>query len=338
MLLHHIIIWALRLFGCLLIYAAAFMYENEEGQWQNRLEQWREAIVRSKETALLTFTAFMGGVAKLASRSFDLLFGTKLFSMRGVGVSICYSLASVLLCLEVLSFLNPQKFGPLLIQNWGWFFFFVILGSIPSIISAEKGALSLWGLAVFAIVIFPLFKIADIVHQQFGIARTAGMFLFLALLFAVSFGCDILYIALTRWMLRKVSEQIRLPKMIGILLLNALLAVILAAGPFLLGLIEIIGAVKFNAPASVGAFGIGLMLGTALNFVDIIACSVFLLLLTFMLLHRLIWPILEMPIYACARFGIIKNKKLLWGLGAAFLFVPGNGESIWKMLQRIIFK
>ena len=335
-MLHHTIIWALRLFGCLLIYAAAFMREDEEGRWQNRLEQWREAIGRRKETALSTFTAFMGGVAELTSHVFDLLFGKKLFSLRGVGVSICYSLASLLLCMELLSAVNSHKFGPMLLENWGWFLLFALLGSIPSIISAEKESLWVWGLAVFVIVIIPLFKVADIVYQKFGTAPTAGMFLFLVLLFGVSFGCDILYIALTRWMLRKASEQIRLPKMVGILLLNVLLALILATGPFLLGLIEVIGAVKFNAPAIVGAFGIGLMFGTVLNFVDIVACSVFLLLLTFMLVHRLLWPVLERPIYAGARFGIIKEKKLLWGLGVALLFVPGHGESIWGMLQKIL--
>ena len=312
------------------------MKENEEGQWQNRLEQWRDAVGRRKEIALSTSTAFTRGIAELASHFFDLLFGKRLFSIRGVGVSICYSLASVLLCLELLSLINPHKFGPILLQNWAWLLFFAVLGSIPSIINTEKESLWVWGLSVFAVVVVPLFKLADLVHQKFGTARTAGMFLFLALMFALSFGSDILYIALTRWMLRKVSVQIRMPKMIGILLLNALLAVVLAAGPFLLGVIELIGAVKLNAPASVGAFGIGLMFGTVLNFVDIIACSVFLLLLAFMLLHRLLWPVLERPIYACARFGIIKEKKLLWALGVAFLFVPGHGESIWSILQKIV--
>lgn len=314
------------------------MREDEEGRWQNRLEQWREAIGRRKETALSAFTAFMGGVAKLASRAFDLLFGKKLLSIRGVGVSICYSLASVVLCIEVATIINPHKFGPMLLQNWAWFLFFAVLGSIPSIIGAEKETLWLWGLAIFGIIVIPVLKVADIAQQKFGMARTVGTLLFLVLLFGLSFGCDILYIALTRWMLRKVSQQIRLPKMVGILLLNVVLALVLATGPFLLGLIEIVGAVKLHAPTAVGAFGIGLMFGTVLNSVDIVACSVFLLLLAFMLLHRLLWPVLERPIYACARFGIFKQKKLLWTVGIALLLVPGHGESIWSSIQKIISK
>lgn len=335
-MLHITIIWLLRLFGCLLIYVAAFMKEDEEGQWQNRLEEWSKAIVHRKETALSSATAFMGGVAELASRVFDALFGKKLFSIRGIGVSICYSLASLVLCLELLSAINPHKFGSASFQNWGWFLLFVSLGSLPSIIGPQKEPLWIWGLALFALIVIPVLKAADIVYQKFGTARTAGMLLFLAVLFGVSFVCDVLYIALTRWMLRKLWKQIHLLKMIGILFVNILLAIFLMAGPFILGLIEVLGAVKINAPASVGAFGIGLMLGTVLNFVDILACSVFLLLLALMLLHRIFWPILERPIYACARFGIIKEKKLLWTLGGFLLFVPGHGESIWNILQKAI--
>ena len=39
----------------------------------------------------------MQGVAKLATRSFDRLFGERLISLQAMGVSICYSIAACLL-------------------------------------------------------------------------------------------------------------------------------------------------------------------------------------------------------------------------------------------------
>lgn len=247
MSLHIIMIWVFRLLGCLLIYAAVFMYEDEEGRWQNRLERWRETIIRTRESALSRFTAFMSGVAGLASHVFDRLFGKKLFSVRGVAVSICYSIASFFLCLELLSAINPQKFGQMLFQNWGMIVFFVLLGSVPAIVDTGKETLWLGGLAVFGVVIYPLAKFADAVSQKFGYARTLGMLLFVAMVFSLSFGFDVLYIALTRWMLRKASRQMQLPKIIGIVFLNALLGVVIALGPLVIGLLGIVSAVKFNA-------------------------------------------------------------------------------------------
>jgi hypothetical protein len=66
------------------------------------------------------------------------------------------------------------------------------------------------------------------------------------------------------------------------------------------------------------------MMGTALNFVDIVACSVFLLLLLFILLHRLIWPVMERPVYACARYGVINKKTLLWFVGSGLILASNR--------------
>jgi hypothetical protein len=44
------------------------------------------------------------------------------------------------------------------------------------------------------------------------------------------------------------------------------------------------------------------------------------------------WPILERPIYALYRYGIIRNKKLLWGVGVALLVGPQRFIDLGKYI------
>ena len=156
------------------------------------------------------------------------------------------------------------------------------------------------------------------------------------LISGISFGSDVLYIALTRWILRKASETTQLLKIIGIISVDCVLGFALAFAPLSLGLLTLISTVKLNWPQSIGVVGVFVMLSIALNLVDVFACSVFVILMLLMLLHRLIWPIIERPLYACARYGVIRNKKLLWTPGGALIFAPqGVVVSEW-ILHKLI--
>ena len=68
------------------------------------------------------------------------------------------------------------------------------------------------------------------------------------------------------------------------------------------------------------------------NAIDVIACSVFLVLLIFLACHRLVWPLLHRPLYAVARYGVIKRKALLWAFGAVLVIGPDKNVAVWKWL------
>jgi len=144
------------------------------------------------------------------------------------------------------------------------------------------------------------------------------------MMFGLSFAFDVLYIALTRWMLRQASEITQLYSIVGIILLDCLLGIILFVGPIALGFLLI---AKFHGQA----MSAGIMLVSALNSVDLVACSVFLALMLLMLLHRLAWPLVERPIYACARYGVLRRKKLLWAVGVALILAP-QGVAFWNWI------
>jgi hypothetical protein len=328
-------VWIARLVGCLLIYAAVFLRKDEEGQFQNLLETWVMRLAEKRTAALSTAARFTQAVAKLAARGFDRVFGTKLLSIRAIGVSISFSLTSFFLFAQLAAFLvavfthkPPQLVLPLIAFFWATYFF--VLGAIPAFLDrSDDEPLWLWKLCVFGAVVAPIALMADAVMNKFGDLSALRFIAVTTLLFALSFSCDVLFIALTRWMLRKASEMKRLYETIGIILLNSALGLCLFYIPISLGLLLI----KFPSQR-IQIISVVIMMGSALNFVDILACSVFLLLLLFILLHRLVWPIIERPVYACARYGVINNKTLLWLAGSGLILAP-EGPAVWKLLLQL---
>jgi hypothetical protein len=154
------------LVGTLALYARFFMYEDEEGRWQNRIEKlWVAIDDRARVTGSKT-SAFFNSVAAVVTRIFDRMFGPRLLSFRFVGVSSCYSFAGLFLLgllVLIIMFAPSNPFGlnpvptdlaeslPLL----KWLIFtvgavFLFLAVLPSLLSSHwPVALSLFPLSFF---------------------------------------------------------------------------------------------------------------------------------------------------------------------------------------------
>ncbi len=83
--------------GAILIYSALFLYKEEEGGLENRIEQWWQKIRDLHVHAISRETAFLKVVTDIASKGFTKLFGERLFGLKAVAASVCYSQASILL-------------------------------------------------------------------------------------------------------------------------------------------------------------------------------------------------------------------------------------------------
>jgi hypothetical protein len=94
---------------------------------------------------------------------------------------------------------------------------------------------------------------------------------------------------------------------------NLLLLCLLLFGPIALGF----QLTKYwESGSSTIAFSV------MLNAIDLLAGSAALILGLALLVHRLLWPIFEKPLYALQRYEVIRNKRLLWGVGLALAFLP----------------
>ena len=137
------VFFAVRLVGVFLISAGLFLYEDEEGRFQNRVEEWWIRLSDIQTASRSKVAAFMQEVARLTGAGFDRLFGRRLFSIRIIPVSVYLSIASVFLLIWLMF---PK------IKNTGgvhrqyalfWFVFFVVLAVMPAILDS-KWLLALW--------------------------------------------------------------------------------------------------------------------------------------------------------------------------------------------------
>jgi len=87
----------LHLLGAVLVCACFFLYEDEEGKIQNKVEEWWVTLSDRQKQSRSKIAAFMREVARLTGSGFDRLFGSGLFSLRVIPVSIYLSFASLFL-------------------------------------------------------------------------------------------------------------------------------------------------------------------------------------------------------------------------------------------------
>src|ERR1700745_1792108 len=298
--------------GLFLILMSSILYEKEEGTIQNKLEEWWVVLSDTESRAVNKHAAFMSGVANLGGRLFDRLFGEKLFSLRSVAVSACFSLASLgLVCtpglsgwlIEIPSFLYITVIALLL-----------VMGVLPSVLGPGWPK-KLWLLGV-VVLTFICFVGMDVVNW-FDVPSwfetegdsTAEVFYYLIFV-VVTVASDSLFIAATRWLLRISSKFNSRTKILGLMVGNVSLACLLVIVPVSLawgvrsvGKIvrshDIVSAVNYYVAADNPNQSF-LASVAASNVLDGLVACTFFILLSVLLIHRLVWPTIQRPVYALA--------------------------------------
>src|SRR5579862_1911043 len=131
------LLYFLNFIGAVLMYAALFLYENEEDKFQNKIEEWWIRLSEKQIASRSKVAAFMQEVARLTGRGFDQLFGRRLFGIRVIPVSIYLSLASVFLV--VLLTVPSSKYTPGATRQGaiGFVLFFLFLALVPAIYESK---------------------------------------------------------------------------------------------------------------------------------------------------------------------------------------------------------
>lgn len=315
-----------ELLGLLFINAALFLYEDEEGRIQNKVEEWWIKLNDKGKASRSLAAAFMQEVAKLTGRGFDRLLGKRLLSLRFIFISISFSLASIFLFVFVLFPLvhNPPA-GTSAQAALRLFLFFAAFGLVPAF-TKSKVLLGLW----WGLIVLTLVEAMDFILFVFstrGAGPAARGVSLVMLVFGFSLLCDLSYIVTVRWLLRRISQIDRVYEIVLQVLVNLLILAILMLGPIFLCL----GIGRFSVLA-----GEVFLYSFVLNSLNIVVAFAALTLASLLLLHRLLWPTIERPIYAIQRFALLKNKKLLWGIGICLIFLPTH-TSI-ELLKSILAK
>jgi len=306
-------VYALQLaVGLPLIYLAVFLREDEEGILQNRAEEWWLRITYRHYTAQEKLSSFFREVSGLTARIFDRLFGKKLISFRVLGSSILLTPASCFLFGIIFTFFHLHTQEQNLIGFVRSFLYFFLWAMVPAV-SDRKMVLTAWWLSIVLAPFSLLGFVVFLFKRQGGVYVEHG-FIFLSIAFALSLTCDVLYLALTRWMLSQLSKGQNFLRVLYLIVTHVLLLTLLLAAPLFIGL--------RIAPHSLHV-GVAFMCAFAFNALNLVISSMGFLIAIFLFANHLIWPLLERPLYAFQRFSPIKQyRKQMFAIGCGMILIP----------------
>lgn len=316
----------LNVLGAIAISCALFLHEDEEGRFQNRVEEWWKTLSNKQNASRSRAATFMREVARLAGQGFDRLFGKRLLSLRLAACSVCFSIAS----LGLFAFL-AVTFGrnPKGISASPAFLFFLVYGALglaPAFIWDGFLNKLLWASAV-VIGLWPLPQILFILYRVRGMVYAGRGAIYVLIALGVSFACDIAYLMITRWVLRRISTSEHVYEILLAIVGNLLVLVILLC-PIYLG----VKVIRYSAPT-----GLVFIISVFLNSIDFAVGFSALILAVLLLLHRLFWAVAERPVYSVKRFVPLGNKRLLWRVGIALIFLPTRTGLEWlhSLLEKL---
>jgi len=303
MYLRDVGVLSLRLVGLLIVYSAFFLYEDQEGELQNRIERWWIKVDDFRKSAISKSTAFLKVAANVTDQGFTNVFGKRLLSARAIGISVCYSMASFSLFKLLVAVVwiqqgvvNSSDLPPSFLE--GYVIFSVVFASLgiarPSI--ENRNWLIVWTSGLVVCILGTIYYIHFLAPQSRNIELMH--LLATALSIALSFALDILFIVLTRWLLRRAANLTSSLRIGGLLLLNTMLGIIpFLATPlvffrpdWLLALVDVASSnilrrFIVSVFISVGTMGL----------IDLVVCSMVSAVMLLMLLHRAAWRLIDRP-------------------------------------------
>jgi len=171
----------------------------------------------------------------------------------------------------------------------------------------------------------PLFLTADFLLYVFISTPNGhknGILFAVVLFLAFSIGVisDVSYIAFMRWLLRRISSADHIGKILLATATQFLALAMIIVFPFYLGT----KVAAFSEPV-----GFGLILSFAVNSIDVLAILLAISTAIAMLIHRLIWPALQRPLYAIQSLPLLKRKAVMWTFGTGLLAYSYAGVPRW---------
>lgn len=363
--------------GLLLLYVAAFLTESEEHTLQNSLETWWIRLDDQRARNVSRQTVFLRSIAGLASRGMDTVLGDRLLSLRAIAVSTCWSIASLFVYLflkqVIVLFANPGWVPDVLwpersMPDWqvfavypGMAAAFLACAALPLRIRRRRLQQACYvGLIILSLPYVPFLSFVTAVSPYYDgsdaetsllIAGSPGVLVAGAfrgelavaeygyVLFAVviglsSFAGDALFVAFTRIVLRLASAAPALWKIVTLVFLNMTIAAALLIIPQLVG--DDIWVVGKSPPETIRTW---LKVFAATNLLDACIAAIFLFLCLLMLVHWLVWPFAQRPIYALQKLGVIRRSGLLATVGIGLIAaatgrMPALIDKVVEAIQR----
>jgi hypothetical protein len=321
----------------LFIYIAVFLYEDEQGKVQSILEDWWIKIEDVKRGALSRHTIFMSGVAQIADSVLNRIFGKKLFSLQSLSVSACLSIASLGLAEIYLELRADDKVNQLHVRWFAlWFLCFLLVSLIPFL----RPRLSALILLVAILSGYLYYELAyEFNPESEFLPDQTTHYVSYCLGMIIGVVSDVLFIAVTRKLLRRMYKLDNLLNIVGLLLVNCFLAYVLVGGMWHLANVFTRAILTSGLDHMWYYYAQDTLSFAALfNVITVAVASIFIFLILLMLLHRIFWPLLNRPIYALAGLGIVRRRKLFGAIGLLLLglSIGYTPSSLKEIIEKLI--
>jgi hypothetical protein len=342
--------------GVLAFYLAFFLYEDEDGVWQSRIDNFWVAVDERARVVDSVTTALFNKIGQTLKGVFDGAFGKKLLSIRAFAISANLSLAAGYLSMDAEEFVIPARlrhFSYPLINGhpspWSEMEsgFYVeptsaILGALVFLSLAylaykfnRKSAIFISLLPVTTLLLAMVASLAsDIIFSISGNKR-GGIWIYRRyfevqpMVLLVSFLSDYLAIILLRKLFASISHTISTLRILATVTALCVFAGAIWVVPTLLG----IWLSRHFPQILTESFQWSFLELLPLNSMTAILCLLPALVLVVVLLHKLLWPTLSRLIYPLCRFAIVTNRKVLVTVGTICFTVGLNLEHVgWRFL------
>jgi hypothetical protein len=327
--------------GFLLLYVAVFYYEDEDGKLQSGLETLWLRMSDLQESMLGRHVIFLNVIAQSMTSVFDLLFGEKLWSIRSIGVSICYALGCLRFAMAVVAFRHGTEGGASVGEDLFASLFWFAYGTITVLIR-QKIWHQTWAgvLVVFLIAwtVLPWLYMAMYLQNQPARVVLLPLSILEAGTLMVGFFC--LSILVVRFTLLKVGHTTSLWKVVVLALLNGVpLGILYLLFYRLEHWIQIVSHNSDNVfwHHVNMTWVLMLVFSLAIGSPIVISAAVFIILALILLLHRALWPTFNRPIYLLQKLGIPKRKKLFVTLGVLLIgYAIGRHEWLKDLISSLV--
>jgi hypothetical protein len=330
----------LRVF-CVL--TAIVLYPDEEGKIQSKLEDFWIRVDDFQNQSLTRHAAFVTQVAQLESKLLDRVFGNRLFSVQAVGISFCCSVGMM-----SLGFVLPQYreyrtpsgivdvgvtslFSALLLCS-------LIIGA-TGVFIATRPVAPPKALRLITCMLFLSGFVTFYFSFSQGLVALQNVGTVILSVVVGGFACDVIFIVLTRRLLRWAGCMTSYLKVLATILLNLLSAIALAlVFPFAAYVLTLV--VTAARPGDTERISEAILVGLWMafsNIFDVVLALFFVILASLLLVHRALWPLLTRTLFRMADIGTKGRRAILTTVGFALLAAGISGK-VPELVQKVIEK
>jgi len=327
-----------------------FLYETEEGIVQNKLEVLWIRLSEAESAALSKQAKFIQAIADLTDGLFNRVFGNALVSSQSVAVSACFSLFSLgIVCSPGI---YDLPFPDIIIGLYGPVVLLLFIAGILPAILRTKLPRKIWflGVALLCGASFVGMYRIDWFGEVLSTANPIRELNYDAVFLLLTISSDALFVVANRWLLRRASSSHSSARILGTVLGNVGLALLLVLLPLIRPLQsggdlnlwkarhDLVNLFEKQAMFSTSS-NIFLLTLAASNLFDAAVSFAFVGLFLVMLLHWLLWPALQRPVYAIAKGDLARRRKLFLALGTTLIAIgtpTGLVVRLGRLLKRIV--